>query len=94
MKSFIKIVISLVLGWRIALAYIDPNSGGMLFQLLAVLFGLLSGLLFFFSGHIKLLVARFRRSMRGGLSSDHDSGETEDDHELPPIPDPDIDPDR
>lgn len=49
MKSFIKIVIALILGWRMALAYIDPNSGGMLFQLLAVLFGLLSGLLFFFS---------------------------------------------
>ena len=28
-------------------AYIDPNTGGMLFQLLAVFFALFSGILFF-----------------------------------------------
>ncbi|MBP7998556.1 MAG: hypothetical protein KA314_09625 [Chloroflexi bacterium] len=46
------------------LAYIDPNSGGMLFQLLAAAFVLLSGALFFFSSQVKMLWARFRRSWR------------------------------
>jgi hypothetical protein len=64
-KIVIKVGVLLLVGRRISLSYIDPNTGGMLFQMLAVLFGLLSGLLFFFSGRIKLLIARFRRSTRG-----------------------------
>ena len=31
-------------------AYIDPNTGGMLFQILAVLFGVISGAFLLFSG--------------------------------------------
>ena len=45
-------------------AYIDPNTGGMLFQMLAVLFAFLSGFLFFFSRQIKSGFARLRRSLR------------------------------
>jgi hypothetical protein len=45
-------------------AYIDPNTGGMLFQMLAVVFTLLSGLLFFFSSRIKMAFARFMRFLR------------------------------
>jgi hypothetical protein len=42
-------------------AYIDPNSGGMLFQVLAVLFGVISGLFLFFSGKIKSAFYNLRR---------------------------------
>ena len=45
-------------------AYIDPNTGGMLFQLLAVLFTLLSGILLFFSARIRMAFARVKRRLR------------------------------
>ena len=45
-------------------AYIDPNTGGMLFQILAVAFTLLSGLIFFFSSRIKMAFARLMRFIR------------------------------
>jgi hypothetical protein len=45
-------------------AYIDPNTGGMLFQVLAVLLAALSGILFFFSRQIKAGWARLRRNLR------------------------------
>ena len=44
--------------------YIDPNTGGMLFQILAVLFAVFSGFLFFFSRKIKSGFARFKRFLR------------------------------
>ena len=44
--------------------YIDPNTGGMLFQVLAVLFGVFSGVVLLFSSKIKMGIAKFRRSMR------------------------------
>ncbi|HEY61542.1 hypothetical protein B5M50_05605 [candidate division KSB1 bacterium 4484_219] len=44
--------------------YIDPNTGGMLFQILAVLFGVISGLLLLFSSKIKMGIAKIRRSIR------------------------------
>lgn len=44
--------------------YIDPGSGGMLFQILAVLFGVLSGTVLMFSGKIKMGIAKLRRSLR------------------------------
>ena len=42
-------------------AYIDPNMGGMLFQILAVLFGVISGALLLFSGKIKGFYYRLKR---------------------------------
>ncbi|MCP4423683.1 MAG: hypothetical protein GY803_04240 [Chloroflexi bacterium] len=45
-------------------AYIDPNTGGMLFQILAVAFTLLSGVIFFFSSRIKMAFARAMRFFR------------------------------
>ena len=42
-------------------AYIDPNTGGMLFQILAVLFGVISGTLLLFSGKIKGFYYRLKR---------------------------------
>ena len=45
-------------------AYIDPNTGGMLFQLLAAAFGILSGLVLIFSSRIKSAVYRVLRNIR------------------------------
>ena len=52
--------------------YIDPNTGGILFQALAGLFALFSGVLFFFSRNIREFFARLRRRVRN-----HDDDERE-----------------
>jgi hypothetical protein len=44
--------------------YIDPNTGGMLFQVLAVVFGIFSGIVLFFSGKIRMAASRVRRFIR------------------------------
>ena len=44
--------------------YIDPNTGGMLFQVLAGLLAVISGVLFFFSRQIRQGIARLRRRAR------------------------------
>ena len=44
--------------------YIDPNTGGILFQALAVLFVAGSGVLMFFSRSIREGIAKLRRRMR------------------------------
>jgi hypothetical protein len=41
--------------------YIDPNTGGILFQALAGLLAVASGVLFFFSRQIRSGIARLRR---------------------------------
>jgi hypothetical protein len=46
---------------RMTEAYIDPNTGGMLFQLLAVLFTLFSGIILVFSRQVKILLSRLKR---------------------------------
>ena len=51
------------------MAYIDPNTGGMLFQALAASFAVISGLVLLFSRQIRAGFARARRhlrEMRGG----------------------------
>lgn len=50
--------------------YIDPSTGGMLFQVLAVLFGLFSGLILFFSSKIKMAYRRLLRNFREGKNED------------------------
>lgn len=55
--------------------YIDPNTGGMLFQILAVLFGTISGGILFFSGRIRQVIARFRRGRRGETAADEQTAE-------------------
>lgn len=52
--------------------YIDPNSGGMLFQALLILFGVISGSVLIFSSKIKMFFARMSRSVR---ERDEDSNE-------------------
>jgi hypothetical protein len=44
--------------------YIDPNTGGVLFQVLAVAFGAISGVVLIFSSQIKALIRRVQRSAR------------------------------
>jgi len=45
--------------------YIDPNTGGMLFQLLATLFGVISGAVLLFSSKVTMFVSRTLRFFRG-----------------------------
>jgi len=44
--------------------YIDPNTGGILFQALAAILAVASGVLLAFSGRIRKGIARFRRRFR------------------------------
>ncbi len=44
--------------------YIDPNTGGILFQALAAAFVAVSGVLLVFSGKIRQAIAKLRRSVR------------------------------
>ena len=53
--------------------YIDPNSGGMLFQALLVVFGVISGSILIFSSRIKMGIARLTRSFREKNNEDNDS---------------------
>jgi hypothetical protein len=48
-----------------ALAYIDPNTGGMLFQILAVAFASVSAIVLIFSRQVRMLFARAMRALRG-----------------------------
>jgi hypothetical protein len=44
--------------------YIDPNTGGMLFQVLAAVLVAGSGVLLFFSRNIREVIAKIRRRIR------------------------------
>jgi hypothetical protein len=44
--------------------YIDPNTGGILFQALAGLLAVLSGVLLVFSRNIRQFFSRLRRNTR------------------------------
>lgn len=44
--------------------YIDPNTGGMLFQVLAAVFAVFSGVMLLFSRNIRQWVSRIRRRLR------------------------------
>ncbi len=46
------------------MAYIDPNTGGTLFQILATLFALFSGMVLIFSSKIRQAFARLKRFWR------------------------------
>jgi hypothetical protein len=56
------LAIALITGVQAAFAaprgYIDPSTGGMLFQFLAVIVTMASGLVFLFSNKIKMLFGR------------------------------------
>jgi hypothetical protein len=56
-------------------AYIDPNTGGMLFQILAVLFGVISGALLLFSGKIKGVYYQLKRKVTNSSANIGDDPE-------------------
>jgi hypothetical protein len=56
--------------------YIDPNTGGILFQTLAVLFGVFSGAILLFSSKIKMGIAKLRRKMRKDAEDTEVTNET------------------
>ena len=60
--------------------YIDPNSGGLLFQVLLIIFGVFSGVVLVFSSKIRMGIARIRRAIRQ---------KSEQDSALDAGPDPD-----
>jgi len=62
MRTFLKILS--IAGMTAPGLYIDPNTGGMLFQLLAVFLALFSGILFFFSRQIRAFFARLKRKFK------------------------------
>ena len=59
--------------------YIDPNTGGMLFQILAVIFATLSAIVLFFSGQIRMFFAKLRRRARESSQSEETANEIHDD---------------
>lgn len=68
MRTLLKSIVMTLFGGvaigRLAFAYIDPNTGGLLFQLLAVMFTFFTGIMFFFSRNIREFVARTKRFLR------------------------------
>ena len=52
--------------------YIDPNTGGILFQALAAGFLAIVGVLMLFSGRIRQTIAKLRRSMRKDKGEDQE----------------------
>jgi membrane protein implicated in regulation of membrane protease activity len=62
-----SLLLALLLGvatTRLAFAYIDPATGGMLFQALAAALAVFTGLALVFSRQIRTLLARIRRRLR------------------------------
>ncbi|MFL7891710.1 MAG: hypothetical protein ACK2UM_07875 [Anaerolineales bacterium] len=73
---------SSVMGMKFIIpAYIDPNTGGMLFQILAVLFGVISGALLLFSGKIKGFYYRMRRRTQDEDSENADVPDDQEDND-------------
>lgn len=81
MRSIIikSVVLALLIGLvsvRPALAYIDPGTGGMLFQVLATVFAVFSGVALIFSRQIRVVFGRARRYLRAffGRGNPQDPG--------------------
>ncbi len=52
--------------------YIDPNTGGVIFQALAAVFIAVSGLLLVFSGRIRGSISQLRRKTREDKTEDQE----------------------
>ena len=52
--------------------YIDPSSGGVLFQALAAAFVAISGVVLVFSGRIRGFISQMRRKSREGKKDSTD----------------------
>lgn len=68
MKRVAKVALLVLLfsfaGVQPVMAYIDPNTGGMLFQILATAFAVLSGVILVFARQIRMAISRARRFVR------------------------------
>lgn len=56
--------------------YIDPNSGGLIFQILVVMFGVISGAVLLFSSKIKIGISKIQRTVREKFRKEENSEET------------------
>lgn len=63
-KSFTLALLGIFATTGAAFAYIDPSTGGMLFQALATSLAIFTGLALLFSRQIRMFFARARRSLR------------------------------
>ena len=61
------------------IAYIDPNTGGMLFQILAASFAVISGAILLFARQIRMGAAQLKRWLqeKTGREPEPSPGETE-----------------
>lgn len=64
LKAIALVAIVSLVSAQPALAYIDPNTGGLLFQALAASFALLTGFVLIFSRQIRAGLSRARRFLR------------------------------
>lgn len=71
-KSFFLALLISLMTARPALAYIDPNTGGMLFQVLAAGFGIISTVALIFSRQIRVGFAKARRFVRDAFNRDQE----------------------
>jgi hypothetical protein len=56
--------------------YIDPNSGGLIFQILVVMFGVISGAVLLFSSKIKMGISKIQRTVREKFRKEDNPEET------------------
>jgi hypothetical protein len=75
------IIIGFMIPMPASAAYIDPNTGGMLFSLLAVIFGALSAMILLLSGKIKMFFSRTKRRLRDSSDIGEDEETTNGDYE-------------
>jgi hypothetical protein len=68
LRFLVSLVVLVWAGGRWMWGYIDPNTGGMLFQILAILFAFSSAIILFFSRQIRVGFARISRLVRGLFS--------------------------
>jgi hypothetical protein len=76
-KALLLALIFMAADARPAQAYINPNTGGMLFQVLAVAFASLSAIVLFFSRQIRTAFARVMRTLRDGGAAGAQGGNPE-----------------
>jgi hypothetical protein len=74
----IVFILSLAVYGSARAAYIDPNTGGILFQLLAVMIGVISGFLLLFSSQVKKVFYKIKRSLRGDKDEQSDDNGSKD----------------
>jgi hypothetical protein len=75
-KSVLLALIISLVAVQPALAYIDPNAGGLLIQVLATALALFSGVALIFSRQIRMAFARVRRFLHSLLN--HGDLQTQD----------------